>query len=369
MSRAASLQLAYDSGVARPRLLIPAALVLVALAAASVVEARTATISALDPQHLPPLPAQGLVVQRAHDVLLVGLDGKPIGSLAGFTGPYSGKTYVLEGLAQADPAAVLLTDASHRDYVLDPANSRLLRLGEMRIPLAGGASLIAHAVPLKKPYLPKILLEAVQLGHDIGVRSQSLRVVEGRLVVSGGTVFDTVSGGHWPIGATEASMPSGCEPAGVSGASLIAICATGKYPALLYVRAYSISPSGERAGLGPTMRWEFGAQAATLSPDGRFVGVSLAVGCGGAVGAITPLGTGRAGYIGNGKAVGSTAAINSEALGWTADGKLVAHIVFHPTDCDHTPPTGIYAVDPVTFARTLILPLPANEGAAWLWGS
>jgi hypothetical protein len=350
-----------------PRLLIAAALVVAALAGAAVVEAASGTIAVLDPQRLPQLPAQGLVIQRAHDVLLVGLDGKPIGALRGFAGPYTGKTYVLEGLAQADPAAVLLTDASHRAYLLDPATSRLRRLGEMQIPLQGGATLAAHAVLQPKPYLPTIMLQVVQRGREVGAESQFLRIVGGRLVVSGGTAFDTVTGMRWRIGKTEGALPGGCEPAGVSGANLVAVCATGKYPSLK-VRAYRISRSGARTGVGPTMRWGFGAQTATLSPDGRFVGVTLAVGCGAPVGAITPVGVGRAGYIGNGKAVGSAAAINSEALGWTADGKLVAHIIFRPTDCDHAPPTGIYAIDPATFARTLIFPIPKDE-VAWLWNA
>ena len=106
--------------MARTRLLILAALVVVALVSASTSQPATGTPT-LDPQHLPKLPAQGLVVQRAHDTLLVGLDGKEIGSLAGFAGPYTGKTYVLEALAQADPDAVLLTDASHHAYLLDTA--------------------------------------------------------------------------------------------------------------------------------------------------------------------------------------------------------------------------------------------------------
>ncbi len=348
-------------GVAVRRFLIAAALVLVALAAASSSRPAAGT-AVLDPQHLPTLPAQGLVVQRAHDILLVGLDGKPIGSLPGFTGPYSGKTYVLEALAQADPAAVLLADSSHRAYLFDPARSRLRRLTQMQIPLAGGAVLSAHAIQLPKPYLPKIVL---QVGQQ---RSQFLRIVGGRLVVSTRSVYDTVTATRWPVASTEGISPGGCEPAGVSGKSLVAICATGKYPAKLFVRAYRISPSGARTGLGPTMRWGFGAQTATLSPDGRYIGVTLAVGCGAPVGAITPLGAGRAGYIGNGLTVGSKAAIDSETLGWTADSKLVAHIIFHPTDCDHSPPTGIYRVDPATFARTLIYPLPASQ-AAWLWTS
>lgn len=308
------------------------------------------------------------MVQRPHDVLLVGLDGTAIGALPGFAGPYTGKTYVLEALAQADPAAVLLIDASHRAYLLDPAASRLRRLGEMRIPLAGGATLAAHAVSQPRPYLPKIMLDVVQRGHSVGTRSQSLRVVAGRLVVSGATVFDTVTGKRWRVGKMDGAVPGACEPAGVSGADLVAVCATGKYPSLK-VRAYRISPSGARTGVGPTMRWGFGARTAALSPDGRFVGVTLDVGCGAPVGAITPLGAGHAGYIGNGKAVGSKAAINSEELGWTPDGKLVAHIIFRPTDCEHAPPTGVYAVDPATFARNLILALPRNEAAAWLWNA
>lgn len=365
--------LATILGVARPRFLIPAALVLVALGASSIVEAAPREAAraslALDPLRLPQLPAQGFVVQRAHDVQLVGADGKPIGALRGFSGPYTGKTYVLEALAQADPAAVLLTDAAHRSYVLDPAASRLRPLRQMRIPLAGGATLTAHAVPKRKPYLPKIVLAVVKHGRAIGRPSQSLRVVGGRLVVSDGTVFDTVSGRRWRIGSTPASLSGGCEPAGVSGANLVAVCATGKYPAPLRVRAYRISTSGTRTGVGPTMRWQFGARTATLSPDGRFVGVTLDVGCGAPVGAITPLGAGRAGYLANGKAVGSKAAINSEALGWTPGGKLVAHIIFPPTDCEHAQPTGIYAVDPTTFEHTLILRLPKHEGSVWLWNA
>ena len=347
--------------MARRRLLIPAAFVVAALVAAST-SRPAAGIPTLDPQHLPTLPAQGLVVQRVHDILLVGLDGKPIGSLAGFAGAYTGKTYVLEALAQADPAAVLLTDAAHRAYRFDPAHSRLRRLAQMQIPLAGGATLSAHAVQQPKPYLPTIFL---QVGQQ---RSQFLRIVGGRLVVSAKSVYDPVTGLRWPVANTEGATLGACEPAGVSGRNLIAICSAGKYPAKLYVRAYRIAPSGARTGVGPTMRWGFGAESASLSPDGRHVGITLAVGCGAPVGAITPLGAGRAGYIGNGRAVGSNAAIDSDALGWTADSKLVAHIIFHPTDCDHSPPTGIYRVDPATFARTLIYPLPASQ-AAWLWSA
>ncbi len=346
--------------VARPRFLIPAALLLVAFASGA------GSATGLDPQHLPTLPAQGLAIQRAHDTLLVGLDGKPIGSLPGFAGPYTGKTYVLEALAQADPAAVLLTDAAHRAYLLDAAGSRLRRLAQMQIPLAGGATLSAHAVPQPKPYLPTVMLSVKQSGHAVAKPSQFLRVVDGRLVVSGKTVYDTVTKVRWHLASTEGVSPGGCEPAGVSGRSLVAICATGKYPGKLFVRAYRIATSGVRTGVGPTMRWGFGAQSATLSPDGRYVGVTLGVGCGAPVGAITPLGAGHAGYIGNGRAVGSKAAIDAEALGWTPDAKLVAHIIFHPTDCDHPPPTGIYEVDPATFARTLVYPVPASQYAS-LW--
>jgi hypothetical protein len=351
--------------MARRLIAVPGALLLLALAAASIVGARTA----LDPQHLPALPAQGLAVQRAHDVLLVGLDGKAIGALPGYQGPYTGKNIVLEALAQADPSAVLLTDAAHRAYLLDPASSRLRRLLQMRLPLAGGATLSAHAVLQPSPYAPKIMLEVVQKGRRIGTRSQFLRVVGGRLVVSGATVTDTVTGVRWRVGSTEGSMSGGCEPAGISGRNLVAVCASGKNPAPLKVRATLISPSGARRGVGPTMRWLFGAQAATLSPDGRHVGITLAVGCGFPVAAVAPLGGGRAGYAANGKPVGSKASVASEALGWTADGQLVSHLVFPPTDCEHAPPSGIYAVDPATFARKLIVPLARNQGAAWLWGA
>jgi hypothetical protein len=345
----------------------PRALLATAAALALAAAANAAPAPRLDPQHLPSLPAQGVVVERPHDVLLVGSDGQAIGKLAGFAGPYTGRTYVLEALAEADPSTIFLAGPGHRVYALDPARSRLLRLGRMHVALAGGAFLNAHAVPQKKPFLPKVFF-SVTRGTKVLVRSNDvLRVVGGRLVVAGGTVLDTVSGRRWPIGTEDRANPGGCEPAGLAGTSLVAVCAAGKFP-ILSVRVYTVSGDGTRRPTGPVMRWGFGALSALLSPDGRYVGATLAVGCGPPVGAITPVAGGRAGFIANGRPVGAHGAVDSEALGWTPDGKLLARILYPPSDCEHSPPSGVYAVDPATFAKHLVAAVPQSE-SVWMWGA
>jgi len=336
----------------------------VALAVAATADASPAP--KLDPARLPSLPAQGVVVQRAHDVLLVGSDGRAIGSLAGFTGPYTGKTRVLEALAEADPASVFLAGPDRRLYVLDPGRSRLLQLRSMRVSLAGGAVLTARAVPLPKPYLPKILLSVVR-GAKVLVRpNELLHVVGGRLVVAAGSVVDTLGGGTWRIGTKDRALPGGCEPAGVAGAELVAVCAAGRFPSLS-VRVYSVARDGTRRATGPVMRWGFGAITALLSPDGRYVGVSLGVGCGSPVGAITPVAAGRAGFLANGKPVSARGGVDSEALGWTPEGDLLARITYPPTDCEHSPASGVYAIDPTGFAKHLVAAVPRGA-AVWVWG-
>src|SRR5689334_12959728 len=106
-----------------------------------------AGVPAIDPDHPPALPAQGVVVERPHDLLLLGLDGKARGRLVGFKpafeAAFSATSNAYQSLADAVQGRTAIVHRGARWYAID-AGGRIRRLTSLRLPLAGGIDLVAH---------------------------------------------------------------------------------------------------------------------------------------------------------------------------------------------------------------------------------
>src|SRR5205823_12715477 len=97
----------------------------------------------------------------------------------------------------------------------------------------------------------------------------------------------------------------------------------------------------------------FVPQAASLSPDRRWVGAEGDTGCASRYVYVAPARGGTARLVYGRSPTNPFDANFSELLGWSADGRMV--VVFTPPYCDEPlgpqhPPSGVYLVDPRTLA-------------------
>jgi hypothetical protein len=329
-------------------------LVLLGLLAASGSAAPVAGVPAIDPDHPPALPAQGIVLQRPHDLLLLGLDGKARGRLVGFkpaeVAAFSATSNAYQSLSLAVQGRTAIVHRGARWYAVD-SGGRIRRLTNLRLPLAGGIDLVAHPKVFKDGGV-SVRLTAERAGKVVmpGPGFQ-LSVSPSGLLSAGRTALDPRTGTRWRIGRN-------CAPAGAVRGRMLAACRqTGGKPA----RLLSFTRSGAATVLGKFPVGPFVANA-SLSPSRRFVAAALSFGCGPEYSFVMPAagGSGRS-------MLGEThdPFRASTLFGWAANGRVVAYVDDSgKADCEHEPKAGTYAIDPVTFARRLVA-----RRFGTMWGS
>lgn len=339
--------------------------------------AATPSIPVLDPLAMPVLPAQGLVIQRPHEVLLVGLDGHVFGRLRGFTTTQSGGGELLTDMASYLPETVFLQGPAGRAYVL--AGGRLTPISPRRFALPGGAELVGGFITTGygTPESPaaKIWVKDTASGTVLA-GGTDWGIVDGRLLVTGHAVIDLVTRQRWTLGPTlrwsfAEATPNRCTPAGIHAGSIEAVCATsvnshaaGNAGHNAVVRFFAVSHDGKRDPLGlPFLYDNFGSADAFLSPDGAHIAATLAVGCGPPYAIIGPTHGGKPRYV-TGQP-DTAIATKADMLGWSRSGLAIAEIGAGGCEGLHTP--GLYLVDPNTFDRTLVFALAKSDYGYSLW--
>jgi hypothetical protein len=330
---------------------------------------------------MPWLPEQGLVVQEAHDVLLAGLDGHVYGRLPGFTLAVDSRGEMLGSLASYLPETTLLQGPHGRAWLL--AGGRLTPISADRFSLPGGVRLDGRFVTTGygSPDNPvaKIFVRDVRSGTVLA-RGTDWGIVDGRLLVTAHAVVDLITRQRWvlPDGVRWsylAATPNTCTPAGIAAGRIDAVCAIKVKPGAhagfnSLVRFFAVSHDGRRELLGrPFLYANFGALNAFLSPDAAHIAATLAVGCGPPFAILGPTRGGTPRYVtGEADVARNTARVaNADVLGWADSGLAVAEI--GAGECESSTRPGIYLVDPVTFARTLVVTLARTDYGYALWRS
>ncbi len=356
-----------------------------ALAVAAVCVAAGAAGGSTAPRTLDPfqpgwLPSQGVVVARAHDVVLVGLDGRVFGRLSGFKLAPESDDLLLDGLAMAaaGPSYItpepLLLGPHGRTWQIAGGRLELLRRGH--VPLPGGDELVGWVSG--PPSDRRTHVEVQAAGGRVLVRPGNYHwfLADGGLLLATRHVLtDLVTGEQWTLGR-DVSWSEGeggastCNPAGLSGDSVIAVCAyVGPHftrRSNSVVRVFSVAHDGHRAPLGrPFLYANFGAMSALLSPDGAHIGATLAVGCGLSPSIVAGTEGGSPRYIDGSPDLHPGKYVQSYVLGWTWGDKLVAE--FAHGGCEKQAVPGIYLVDPVTYARSLVYPLRPSWRNYAMW--
>jgi hypothetical protein len=317
------------------------------------------------------LPAEGLAVNRATGVELMGLDGRRYGFLTGFSAIYSGFT----SFFPLDPSRSRLS-GNGKGYLLDAVNGYLLLTRRDRGDLGYGFEYrdisIWNMTDADK--------EVAALGDpndEAESRTEIYRDGKPFLYPGGGIALtykgDFISAGSLTFagsklvpgvrsrlidlrsGSMEA-LPAGCIVYGRRAGVLNALC-TGKHDehgrqtlslkrkdgeSWSVVYAWPLVEDGE---------WHGGV----LSPDERHLVVSRGVPCDTEMVEIADARGPERMVLGEGT-----------ALGWSASGKAIVYLRGKANPgCDTREPYSgaVYAVDPVTLERTLIV----RTSAAKFW--
>jgi hypothetical protein len=223
-------------------------------------------------------------------------------------------------------------------YRLDAARHALIPIVGARLPLAGGATVLARR---SQTFAVERRGRVVLHGSSFG-----FRILSPQLVQAGTTLLDVETGKRW-------KLPQGCLMTGFRGRTLILACgvahgAQGAAP----IRLEQMAPGSAARPITQPLG-QLVVAAASLSPDGAWVAVEGDNGCAATYVYVAPAGGGTARSI-----YGRPYASNYSALlGWSSDGRLV--VEFTPPNCDvpygpQHPPRGIYLVDPRTLARTRV---------------
>lgn len=333
-------------------------LLLLALLASAGSAARQAgpqpSLAPIDPDHPRPLPAQGVVVERPHDLLLLGLNGRAYGRLVGFKpageAAFSAASVAYQSLSDAVQGRTTIVHRGSRWYAIDRGGA-IGRLTSLRMPLAAGIDLVAHPKVFKDGGV-SVRLTAERAGKVVmpGPGFQ-LAVSPSGILSAGRTALDPATGTRWRIDRD-------CAPAGVAQGRLLAVCPlkSGKPPRLI---AFTRGGASRVLGQFPTGMFVAGA---SLSPDRRVVAAALAFGCGPQYGSVMPAagGAGRS-LLGESRNPFHASTI----LGWAAGGRVVAYVDDSgKADCEHEPRAGVYAIDPATFARR-----PIARRFGFMWGT
>jgi hypothetical protein len=293
---------------------------------------------------LRPLPAQGLIVQERGGVALRDLHGRSLVWLPRFS-LYPSGAAAQASLDYEFLSARLYLPLLHgprRWYRLDVPRHALIRVQGARVPLAGGASVVAK---------PRQAFTVEREGRVVLHGSvPNFRVLSPRFVQAGVTLLDVTTERRW-------TLPPGCLAAGFHGDALVVACgvAHGAEAAARLVLE-RLDSRGVGHPLAPALA-QLIPEAGSLSPNQQSVAVEGDNGCAASYVYVAPARGGGARIV-YGKSLREPFASNySSLLGWSADGRLIAQIT--PPHCDEPygpqhPPNGVYLVDARTLARTFV---------------
>ena len=317
-----------------------AVVLLVALAGCRSTHAQTHRSGAIA---LRPLPSQGLIDERRSGIALRDLRGRRLVWLPGFAvHPRQPSAQVSAEYELSSGLPEPLLHGPHGWYRLDAARHTLLPVRGRRLPLAGGAVVVARRGEKF----------TVERSGRVVLRGSgpTFRILSQRLVQSGRTLLDVET-------AKRRELPPGCLFAGFRGPTQILACgvahgAEGAAPLVLE----RMLPGGTTRRLAPPLA-QLIPEAASLSPDRIWVAVEGDTGCAGRWVYVAPARGGTARIVYGRSPRNPFAANFSNLLGWSADGRLV--VLFEPPYCDEPygpqhPPSGVYLVDPRTLARTRV---------------
>ena len=309
------------------------------------------------------MPSQGLVVQTKKDVLLVSLDGRVLQTLHGFTLGGGSRDIVLDNVMSGETAVPVLVGP--RGRVFEVVDGKVVPIPRLTIPLAGGAEIAGRITGRQGDGSPisTATVRDAKTGKALAVGTTWFVAPTG-LLVTPKVVTDLVTRKRWLLRGADWAVATGssfCDPAGVRGDRLIAACYF-----MGVVRMFSVAQDGTRDVLGKPFRYpQFGPAAAFLSPDGKHVAATLAVGCGLAPSMIAPTTGGTPRYIDGSPAGHPGMHTQSFVLGWTSTGKVVAE--FQSGECEKVSPPAIFLVDPDTYRRTRVYVLPPGAEGFTMW--
>jgi hypothetical protein len=308
------------------------------------------------------LPPQGILSLSARTVTFTGLDGHVYARLKGFTLYSTKPAEAVPSLEQQFPR---LYDTQGHVYMIDPAGKRLLSEKLGRFPLVAGASFsysvnFGHCTGPISICPPQSYTTSIRShGRLLPFKGPDLRIEGGRYLAQRGKLYDLVSGKLIDSGDRY------CVPAGGTAKRVFAVCS--QQPIAVPNKFGKKTPSwapeqllafASDGSVRRIVELPLVTQAAFLSPDGRFVAVTLAHPNLDAWAAIIPVAGGRARYV-TGQALGQAHVApkigQSMVLGWAADNRLV--VSFAPAALGYFAGGGpVYSVDPSSLQRRLIAP-------------
>jgi hypothetical protein len=297
------------------------------------------------------LPAQGLVDEARHGVALRDLHGRRLIWLRDFAVyPPGDQSPTSAFLAVPLPEPIMR--GPNGWYRLDAVRHALIPIRDRRLPLAGGADVLAS---------PQLRF-AVERRARVVLRGSSatFRIVSSRLVQSGTTLLDVSTGRRW-------KLPPGCTAGGLQGPAVILAC--GVAPGAERIAPLRLERFVPGAGLEPLTPplAQLVPERLELSPDGMWIAAEGFTGCAASFVYLASAAGGSARLV-YGRSLTEPYTSNySSLLGWTRDDRVV--VQFTPPHCDEPygsqpPPNGVYLVDPHTRARTFV-----TQNAVAMWGN
>lgn len=313
-------------------------------------------------------PSEGLMFARPHVVVVVDLRGRVVAKLIGYRlAPESGDPLV-DPMVQQEVGGTYLTPAlpvlvGPGKSVWELSGRRLARLRRGLIPLPGGADIVGRVAGKRSDGSPivSVTVRDAKTHRLLEPASATSWFVAGHLLVDPSFVTDLVTRRQWrlPVGVIWAQGVGAdtCNPAGIVGDAVVAVCAIVRKNGAAVVRAFAVQHDGRRVPVsGPFRYANFGAETALLSPDGKHVAATLAVGCGLSPSIVAGTNGGAPHDLGQ-----------SYALGWSGAGRIVAE--FAHGECTKTSPPEVDLVDPTTFARSTVYVLPKDTQGFAFWSS
>jgi hypothetical protein len=311
-------------------------------------------IVVLRPHGGDPLPAQGLLVPRGRNLVLLGLDGRPDARLVGarpwWTSADTARNIAFKELAQILPDRTFVIGPARKWYLFEPPG-RFRALTTPRVRLGGGISITAHVRTTDEDAFD-VNVTVERAGHRLVPASADLQSIAGNLAVADSSAVDLVTGHRW-------KTSSGCYPAAIEKRELLMFCTPSPSDLKGDGHFVAVSPGGARRTIGhfPGSLFPHGA---SVSPNGKSLFGVFSPGCGPPYSFVLPTAGGVARPV-SGEKNWSFASPNSVALGWTDDNRIVA-LIQPSGSCEGTPKSGVYLIDPATLARTYVAP------TAWaLW--
>jgi hypothetical protein len=308
---------------------------------------------------LPALPAEGLAVNRARGVELIGLDGRRYGFLPGFDAIYSG----FASFSPSDPSSSGLS-GNGKGYRLDVDDGYLMRENRAsRVDLGYGFEYRRISI-WKMTDADKEVASLGDPNDESEMRDEIYRDGKPYLYLGGESGMaltregDFISVGSRLVDLRSGSMealPAGCIVYGRRAGVLNALC-TGTWGKNGLSTLSLRRKDGKRWPV--VYAWphvEGGWQGGVLSPDERHLVVTRGIPCDTDTVEIVDAQGPRRTSLGEGT-----------ALGWSVSGKAIVYLREKANPgCDRREPYSgaVYSIDPVTLKRTLIV----RTSAAKFW--